>query len=366
MNCISCKKKIPDDAVFCQFCGKKQSVVNPSYRRRGNGFGSAYVNSFGSWTAETTLGYYIVDGKKKRKRHRKAGFKTKKEALRYLETLTAGNAPVNNIKMCELWEMCVPDVEKISSSKRAAYFGAWKKLSPSLGWRNIADITAHDLQTTIDGIADTYYPRRDAKAVLLRLYKKALQEDLIDKNRAEFIELPPKPEAEHDIFTAEDKQILWDDFNATHARVTAAILMMLYTGMRPAELLNIDVDNVRLDEHYMTGGKKTEKGKRRKIIIPDCIIPVVENLLETSERGKLCYIYKTDFYDRWNAKRQALGLRETLVPYSCRHTYITELTALNVSPAMLKELAGHEDYETTLNYTHLSVEDRLKEVNRLK
>jgi site-specific recombinase XerD len=42
------------------------------------------------------------------------------------------------------------------------------------------------------------------------------------------------------------------------------------------------------------------------------------------------------------------------------------LTALNVSPAMLKELAGHEDYETTLNYTHLSVEDRLKEVNRLK
>ena len=53
------------------------------------------------------------------------------------------------------------------------------------------------------------------------------------------------------------------------------------------------------------------------------------------------------------------------VPYCCRHTYITRLTALKVSPAMLQELAGHEDYETTLEYTHLSVADRLSEVNRL-
>lgn len=49
----------------------------------------------------------------------------------------------------------------------------------------------------------------------------------------------------------------------------------------------------------------------------------------------------------------------------CTATYITNLTALKVSPAMLQELAGHEDYDTTLEYTHLSIADRLAEVNRL-
>ena len=32
---------------------------------------------------------------------------------------------------------------------------------------------------------------------------------------------------------------------------------------------------------------------------------------------------------------------------------------------MLQELAGHEDYDTTLDYTHLSVNDRFIEVEKL-
>ncbi len=78
-----------------------------------------------------------------------------------------------------------------------------------------------------------------------------------------------------------------------------------------------------------------------------------------------CYGGRNAIYDSWNAMRDRLGLRSCLTPYCCRHTYITRLTALKVSPAMLQELAGHEDYDTTLDYTHLSVADRLAEVNRL-
>lgn len=124
-------------------------------------------------------------------------------------------------------------------------------------------------------------------------------------------------------------------------------------------------DNVHLDEHYLTGGKKTEKGKRRKIIIPDKLVPVIRSMLSQSS-GKLCRFSNADaFYKTWIKKRASLGLRECLVPYCARHTYVTRCTALGISPAMLKELVGHEDYETTLAYTHLSVADRLDAVNRL-
>lgn len=144
------------------------------------------------------------------------------------------------------------------------------------------------------------------------------------------------------------------------------MLIMLYTGIRPGELLTIRAENVHAAEHYMTGGIKTAKGRARKIILPDCILPLVARSIDASGDGLLAsYGGRNAIYDAWNALRDRLGLRSCLTPYCCRHTYITRLTALKVSPAMLQELAGHEDYDTTLDYTHLSVADRLAEVNRL-
>jgi integrase len=141
---------------------------------------------------------------------------------------------------------------------------------------------------------------------------------------------------------------------------------MLYTGMRPGELLTVQKNNIHLKEHYLTGGIKTEKGKKRKIILPDKIIPVIEYLLPLSLPETLT-CYRTPYFLRrdWKAKKTELCLHKELELYSCRHTYVTRLTNLKLSPAMLQELVGHEDYETTLEYTHLSVKDRLAEVNRL-
>ena len=150
------------------------------------------------------------------------------------------------------------------------------------------------------------------------------------------------------------------------AKKQAGMLIMLYVGIRPGELLTIRAENVHPEAHYMTGGIKSERGKRRKLILPDKLLPIVREMLAHQKDGLLCwYKNKNDFYDEWVAKRTALGIREQLTPYCCRHTYITRLTALGVSPAMLQELAGHEDYDTTLDYTHLSVQDRLDAVNKL-
>lgn len=114
----------------------------------------------------------------------------------------------------------------------------------------------------------------------------------------------------------------------------------------------------------MTGGAKTEKGKNRKIIIPDKLVPVL-NWLLSFDGEELFPFGRNYLHEQWEKKKEVLNVNRALTLYCCRHTYITRLTALNVSPAMLQELAGHEDYETTLNYTHLSIDDRLKAVNQL-
>ena len=356
---------MPDDAVFCCYCGKKQVKDVVTYHRRPNGLGSVYKTSSGSWCAECTLGFYLENGEKKRKRQRKRGFKTKKEAVLYLERLSDKKIE-KSITFSELYEKFQPDLSEISSSKQSAYRIAWRRIAPALSFRNISDVSTDELCRIAEDAADAYYPRRDIKGLLSHLYQIALRNDMIDKNRSTFIKLPKHDVKEKEIFNDDDIQKLWDDYRKSGQRVTAGILIMLYTGMRTKELLDALIDNVHLSEHYLTGGAKTEKGRRRKIIIPDKLEPVISALISEAENGKLLYYSYVDaFYDAWNAKRAELGIRETLSPYCARHTYVTRCTALGLSPAMLKELVGHEDYETTLNYTHLSVEDRLAAVNRL-
>lgn len=363
MLCRKCQKEIVEGSVYCNWCGVKQEVVRGT-KSRGNGQGTVFKIG-NSWVAEVTLGYYMSDGKLKRKSARKRGFKTKKEAVLYLTELRTKKETPKQITVSELWDK-VSSNWTIGKSKQTAYKIAWNRVKDAVGWRQINDFTVDELQELVDEAAPSYYTRRDIKTLLSKMYQLAIRDDYTDKNRAEFIKLPQHIAQERAVLTDEEINVLWAEYQANKTPIAAHMLVMLYTGIRPGELMNIKVENVHLDEHYMTGGIKTEKGKRRKIIIPHKLEPVIKHLIETARRGRLAYYNKdSEFYDAWTDLRAALGIREEIKPYCCRHTYITNLTRLGVSPAMLQELVGHEDYDTTLNYTHLSVEDRLGAVDRL-
>jgi len=364
MICIKCKKDIPDGSAFCNHCGISQTPPQRTRKARGNGQGSVYRRG-DKWAAEVTLGYTLdADGKRKRKIRRKCGFERKKDALAYLETLRSEAAPVTAASVSDLYQLYHSEAEKkLSHTKLQAYEIAWKKIEGLTAFRKISSLTVPDLQSITDACGSSYYTKRDIKNLLSHLYKIAIRDDITDKNRAQYIQLPQLESNERTIFTEDEIKSLWqyaDEYIVQH------ILLMIYTGMRPAEILGMRLENIHIEESWMTGGVKTKKSKARKIIIPDKVSQTLGQLVKTAEGDKLSNYVKHAFYDAWNAFRSSHGLREELTPYCCRHTYVTRLTALKVSPAMLQELVGHEDYETTLEYTHLSIADRLAEVNRLK
>lgn len=369
MVCIKCSANIPDNSIFCNLCGKKQTATEKKHKAksRGNGSGTVYQRECGSWRAEYTLGYYMKDGKKYRKCVTKSGFKRKKDALDYLEVLKTGSKPKIGKTFADLWEVYKnTKYQQLSKSKQSAYRIAWRKIENELSWKSITDMTVQGLQAVLDKCGNSYYTKHDIKVLLSSLYKIALQDDIVDKNKAQYLQLPLLESKTRGVLTDAEINLLWADYTNSHDSITAHILVMLYTGMRPGEILTAKKDNIDLDQQYLTGGIKTQKGKRRKIIIPDKLVPVVRSMLFNSKSDLLTdFRTKNDFYDAWIAKRTQLGIRQEISPYCCRHTYVTRLTTLKVSPAMLQELAGHEDYDTTLEYTHLSIADRLAEVNRL-
>lgn len=367
MKCIKCQKDIPNGSLYCNYCGTKQIKSEKKTKSRGNGQGSVYKMPSGKWMAEITLGYYIKDGKKIRRKLKKGGFTKKKDAIAYLPILAGQKEQKKHITVSELWELFKSGkYEKLSNSKRTAYNIAYKKIENDIGYRDIDTLNVADLQQLVDDKGTSYYTKRDIKNLLSHFYKLALQDDYCDRNKAAYVLLPELHSEEREIFKDADIDILWRDYRDSQSIITAHILIMLYTGMRPGELLTIKKSNINLKEQYLTGGIKTKKGKNRKIIIPDKVLPLIKTLMNQNSSELLTpYSLDNDFYDAWTDKRKELALSDKLVPYCCRHTYITRLTSLKISPAMLQELAGHEDYDTTLDYTHLSVSERLIEVNKL-
>lgn len=363
-KCVKCSKNLNDDFVFCPYCGKKQENKTKKIRR-GNGTGSVYKDERGHYTAEITVGYRLNDGKMKRKIKRKKGFTTKKSALEWITDFKNGNTQAETITISQLWETFKNNNTNLSNSKKTAYRIAYNKIKSEIDYRTIDSFNVLELQDITDEFGNSYYTKRDIKNLFSHFYKIALMDDYVSSNKAQYIRLPKCQSNERSVFTDGDISKVWADYNSRPEKITAAVLVLIYTGIRPGELLTIQSANVNLADHYMTGGIKSEKGKRRKIIIPDKIAGVVEFLLSFGNDNLCEYPYKNLFYDEYQIKREQLGLSDQLTPYCCRHTYITRLTALNASPAMLQELVGHDDYETTLNYTHLSITDRLNLVNQL-
>jgi integrase/recombinase XerD len=42
MNCKKCKKEIPDESIYCMWCGRKQVAAQRKALKRENGTGSVY------------------------------------------------------------------------------------------------------------------------------------------------------------------------------------------------------------------------------------------------------------------------------------------------------------------------------------
>ncbi len=367
MQCTKCRNEIPEESCFCSFCGIRLKPPVRSARKRGNGQGTVYRRKNGKWQAEITLGYSVRNGKKYRKRLTKGGFERKKDAVAYLSVLKADQNPKKQITVSQLWELFRNTrMQQISPSRQRAYTAAYHKIADAVGYRKIDELTVRELQDIVNQFGISYDTKSDLKILFSQLYLLAVRDDYAPKNKAVYIQLPEPVRPEREIFTEREITEIWTDYRLNPSPIAAHLLIMLYTGMRPGELLTIRRENINLEEQYLTGGIKTKKGRNRKIILPDKILPVIRYLMTIKTDGTLTCYQSAYFLRRdWKLKKAELHIRDELALYSCRHTYITRLTRLKLSPAMLQELAGHTDYETTLLYTHLSVADRLLEVNRL-
>lgn len=363
-NCIKCKADLPEGALFCPLCGKKQVAQPRNTIRRGNGTGSVYKRGK-VWEAAVVLGYKLVDGKATPIRATKSGFKTKKEAIDYLPLLRK-EKPRKTPSLNDLWHVYqnTKQYHKLSSSRKEKYAIVWRKIG-SETFVQVDLLTVSDLQSMVDNNAKTFYPARDIKDLLSKLYQLALPDRYVTSNLAEYIELPDLNAKEREIFTQDDVTKLWNDYLKGNWW-TGYILLMIYTGMMPGEVMCALKSHVDWSGKQIRGaGIKTAKRKETPIVLADIILPVISNLCDHTPGEKLIAINKDNFYTKYYETLERAGCRR-LTPYSCRHTAATALALENIAPSIIQKVMRHSKFSTTEQYIHISVDPMLEAVNQLK
>lgn len=361
MECIKCHAPLPDGALYCPACGKKQSATERKGRKRANGEGSVYRYRAG-WRAQIVVGYKLVSGVSRPVYRTKAGFKTKREALEYLESLRS--EPKRQTPTLQaLWEEYkAAAYTKLSPSRQEKYRIAWPRLE-DIQFTRIDLLTTADLQDVVNTRAKTYYPARDMRDLLSILFQLAMANKFVEVNLADYIVLPDLQEQTREPFTAEELVKLWADYENNWW--TGYILLMCYTGMMPGELLAARKDAVDLQNHVIVGaGLKTAERKKKPIVLADELIPVVRSLMDHTPGDKLIRINKDNFYAVYYETLARAGTRR-LTPYSCRHTAGTLLTDANVRPALVQAVMRHASYASTQRYIHESPDAARTAVNAL-
>ena len=215
-------------------------------------------------------------------------------------------------------------------------------------------------------IPRTYIHR--VRVLLSQMYAYALRHDLCDRDVSALLDIKEDNEtrAERHLFTHDEVEALFLHSGDTYVDM---ILVSLYTGMRPAELVELRKRDVNLEERTMTAGKKTKAGKNRTIPIHTRIYPILKDRVgkgpfspsETvfvSEAGKPM-TYKT--YRLWFAQ-----ICQGHTPYDTRHTFASRWHECGLDPLIEKLVMGHAVSDVTKGvYTHLSDGRLVEEVDRL-
>lgn len=260
------------------------------------------------------------------------------------------------------------EYESLSYSSAKGYKSAYKKCS-TLDKKVFKELRKNHLQAVIDEITAPSMAEV-TKFLFMKLYKYALENDIVEKDYSKFVKLPKKEVAEEKTpFTREEVDYLWNNIeNIKYADFT---LILLYTGMRISELLEMKKSDIHIDDRYMVGGNKTSAGKNRIIPIHKRIVPLIQKRMEDSQldclflnkRGnKLSYSAFMKSY--WN--NIVAEFKDEHTPHDTRHTFISEMDRLGVNTILTQRIVGHSNVNVTQHYTHKTIEELIEAVDNLE
>lgn len=325
----------------------------------------------GKWTSQ----FYYTDWTGERKKKKKRGFETKKEALAWEREFLEKQQGSPDITMKSLIELYLEDMgtrlrkstmdgkQYIFKDKIIPYFGnkqinqikptdirKWQNALIKKGYAETYLKTINNQLTAIFNYAMRYYNLRD---------NPCHKAGSIGKSHAEEMNFWIKEEFDKFIVHVSDKP-----------QSKTAFEILYWTGIRIGELMALTIKDINFDNNTIDINKSIQRIKGEDIITAPKtpkskrIVPITEYLTGIiKEYIEHLYDKKSNdrlflFTKHYLQKEMARGCKKSGVKHirthDLRHSHASLLIELGFTPLLIAERLGHEKIETTLNtYSHL-------------
>lgn len=364
MLCIKCRKEIPEGSAYCNFCGKKQTVAKAKYHKREHGTGTVRCDKRYKkpWIA-------IAPSSKYGNGRQYIGcYNTRREAAEALdEFIKNGRPELYNATVADIYDMWTKiHFKRVGDAAVNLYTSMWKRFS-SVADMPIRELRTAHIQKIVNG-GKSKSACEITKVLAVMLCKFAMENDIVQKNYAEFVKIPKFEKKVKRIFTKSEIDMLW---KCSEHKSVQAVLFMIYTGFRIGEVVKLRVEDVRIEEGYIVGGEKTKAGKNRIVPIPQNIPELklfLKEWISTASDQRIFPLTAKKFRD--NIFDNALNIAgispEGLTPHATRHTFASLSAAAGIQPENLQKIIGHANYATTADvYIHQDISTLISEMSKL-
>lgn len=332
-----------------------------------NGYGSVFKlagNRRKPWCARVTVGW-TDEG---RQQYKNIGYyEERSDAM--IALAQYNNDPydldANKITFAEIYEKWSEEkFPKISDSNIRGYKTSFNKCS-MLHEMKFRQIKKMHMQRVINENEHlSYQVRMKLKTLFSQLYQFAIENDIVEKDYSKFVEAGEQTtKIIRTPFSDAEIEMLWRNLDTPYVDT---ILIMIYSGMRVGELLEIKSANVNIDRQILIGGIKTKASINRTIPIHDRILPLInldnEHLVVSPTGKKMSY---NNYIQRqFTPIMKKLGMNH--LPHDCRHTTATLLDNAGVDRTIVKMILGHASNDVTERvYTHKTPEQLLSAINKI-
>lgn len=362
INCPECELQVSDKAIACPHCGypmKPQAAIQkkrpPNRRRRlPNGFGQ--ISEIKNRNLRKPFRAMVTIGKTEEGRpickplKPVSYFETYNEAYKALVEHSKNpyvlSEDITVKELYERWSKVYFEESQTESPKNRTK-AAWKYCSSLYDCR-VTELTAGLLKDKIESASKntangtkhaSAITKTNIKTMFRQMLDYALEYDLVDM-----------------------------------------LLIQCYSGWRPQELCNLELENIDLENWTFKGGMKTEFGKGRIVPIHTAIRPLVEKRYkESMERGS-DYLFtkklkngvvktipfKTYIYD-FQVMIKKLNINPAHRPHDGRKQFVTMAKRFKVDEYAIKYIAGHKIKDLTERvYTDRDLEWLAEELEKIK
>lgn len=291
---------------------------------------------------------------------------TKSEALRMLAAYNYNPIDADNLKISfsEVYEKWFEEHSKtIAESSKRSYKAAYDACRP-LHDRVFRDLRLADLQACIDGCGKNYPTMKKIKVIMGLMYDYAMKNDWCQKDYSSFIDLakykdrnPDKKE--RDRFTEEEINEFWRHSGDAKYQI---LLMLIYSGVRISELLELKKENINLDKQYFDVVKSKTSNGIRKVPIATKVLPFYRDFMVQEGEyllGIPYHKYVSDYFKPITKEYQT--------PHWSRHTCTSMMADAGIEPTIQKLILGHSGAMNVTErvYTHMDVRKLVEAIDKI-